>query len=183
MKTTINFTRWLERLGVKDGRQPEVLRAVQPVQVVSDASLLVSPLLPPSGLAGTEIPAELAERACIEVYGGYRGGALVEFSVTPHSQSMTFLYRVSAAAFTVNNLIPLEDVFFQPDTTVRVRIGTVLGLVAAGWPRFRAGTAVESLKSVFVPPGVYGLLMSASVNQVVQSWVTYQEFAAAPGPA
>ena len=40
----VNFSEWLHRLGFKTGVPPDLIRAVQPVQIVQDATRIVSPI-------------------------------------------------------------------------------------------------------------------------------------------
>lgn len=75
--TNWNLSSWLDRLGLKTGRQPDILPGVMPVQVLGDASALTSPLLPPLGWFGAFQLQELLEFSGLAIRSRAPGGSFV----------------------------------------------------------------------------------------------------------
>lgn len=178
MPHSLNFSRWLQRLGFKDGREPEIIRAIQPVQVVGDASFLVSPTLPPSGISGGIIGAPAGVRATFEIYGGLRGGTLV--SVTNHS-SVISNYQVeeAAAALTLANLVTLNVHEFQAGRTCDFRLGTKAAASAVGEPAVRQVANTPTMPMTFyVGAGLFRYVVCQTVNTLSQTYCEWQEFEA-----
>lgn len=182
MATGINFGRWLERLGFKDGRQPDLIRAVQPVQVVSDVSYLVSPVLPPSGLLGAQRGAAGAGTyAALEIFGGTRGGTVVEVGFDLNSGSNITRIRNQATAWTMANIIAHVPIVWQGGETAAFRIGTVTSIGPGTEPAFRTSSNGGVMKQIYVPPGQFTLVSAAVANVTYQIYCMYQEYEAAPG--
>lgn len=179
----LNFGQWLRRLGFKDGEQPAIVRAVQPVQVVSDVSYLVSPEIPSSGVVGGIRGPVPAVFTAFEIYGGTRGGGVVEldFAAPGGVPNCEITYTTTRA--TLANLVPLTVQTIQPGTTMAFRLGTEAAGAGAGLPVFRAGTNSTVRLDLYVPPGTYLYAKSSVANVQNNANCIFQEFEAGPAPA
>lgn len=119
----INYGRWLQRLGIKDGVEPTLIRAVQPVQIVGDTSYVVSPVVPPSGFVGGQRTGVAAVYSTFEVFGGNRGG--VACTVSPSSTAnRVWSAKLLTAPLVMANLIAIEPNVYREGGSAAFRLGT-----------------------------------------------------------
>ena len=177
---SLNFSRWLQRLGFKDQRQPEIIRAVQPVQVVGDVSYLVSPLVPPSGLVGGRRAGVAAVYGTFEAYGGTRGGVTGRL-LTSVVSATRVAYRLSSTEITVGNTIAAVIHEYTAGRTCNFTIGTAALLVDGLNPEELIPNNGTAEVIFYCPPGQWFYASGAGVNQNVSFQCEWQEYEAAPG--
>jgi len=138
-----NLSEWMRRLGLQSEPQPELLRTIQPVQLVGDATALASPLLPPMAWAGgfqLQLAGSLPGMAVRSLAPG--GSFLKIVKASAFANFGIFLWEIGAGvhSFTAGGgLRPLQQMG-PDDVTAEVRLGTTLaaqGLSAANFPGVR----------------------------------------------
>lgn len=180
MPHSLNFGEWLRRLGFKDGRQPDIIRAIQPVQVVQDVSALLPATLPVSGVCGGSRSAVAAAQGCFEVYGGTAGGVAVDLFITDEGGSGQFFLEFQTAPATLANLVvPIVTEFHVSGRrTCEFRAGTEAGGAPAGAPQIRTSNTTMGLFSFFVKPGQWATAKNATANRAVRLTCYWTEFPA-----
>jgi len=156
MPNVLNFSQWLERLGMKRLDEPEIVHAVQPVQVVSDVSALVSPILPPTAATGGRIigDAAAARFNTLEFHCRAAGGAAVEFRFIPET-TQAVRWRIAIVTETLTDLLSPALQQLTPDTPVQstVRIGRAAAAIGNTVPVQNTTGNIERIWEIFVPPG------------------------------
>lgn len=181
MPHSVNFARWLARLGFKDGREPEIIRAVQPVQVVGDVSFLLPAILPPSGSIGGLVPAGgVGTFGAFEVGGGTRGGVAFEVQLLNTGASSDYTFRLGAVPFPMANPLAMVPQVYQAGGSVAFRAGTVATAGPTDVPMIRNGTnGPVQILSLFCPAGQFAMLQHRVDNAGMRIFCSWQEYEAA----
>lgn len=180
----LNLGEWIRRLGVqRTGWSPELDESVQPVQVVSDASSLVPPLLPPFALSGGSFTSNVARTWCAQFQCFAPGGALIRsLRIGNANAAVTrfeFGLRTTPIAFfapqvgVVNNMAPepVLGVWTVGDTAAPVLSPSDAQILVPA-----NGTGVLD-EMIFVPAGSCLIIEASGVAVVnADSSITWQEF-------
>lgn len=152
--TTVNFGRWLERLGLKFGNQPDFAQTVQPVAVVADHRSLVSEVLGPSYIVGAAASAVLPNFAAVQLFG--TAGAWVEFTLGSPAAG-DWAVEIGFDASTLPPLVApvaLVPQLFAPGPELRIERGELVVAPSIDTPAIRVNTNVFCrLPRLFKPPG------------------------------
>lgn len=187
-KHTLNFGRWLERLGFTDGLQPDVIRAVQPVQVVSDASSLVSPLLPPLAVAGGRQTPGGGNIVALEVLSLAPGGTFVRdlnVAAASGSNNNRVAFVTPTAIASINPTVKAKFEMGPSPTVSRIRI---VEIVAVNIPAindipslFGLGNSGSRWVDGFYIPTASLLYAYANLSAQTSFSVTIEDSLAQPG--
>lgn len=178
------LTEWLNRLGVKrPGWAPEMAEMIQPVQVVSDASSLTSPLLPPTALAGGEILAAALRFSAFEFQSRAPGGCFVRtlrltanaattIALVVRSTPLTFVTLVTPTRYALTPTLPA--------TTSVLRIGDVAALsTLSSDPSFLQPTNAQHVfdDAFYLPPGQFLIGEQKTAAFYIAMSMVWQELA------
>ncbi len=178
----LNFARWVERLRLRRSDEPVLIHAVQPVQVVSDVSSLVSPVLPPQGLAGGSRGNVVGVFETFEFRSLAPGGSLVTVEVS-HGGTIAQSVEVLAAplvmanlvAIAIANLTPLHPVLSTP------RLGTIaVGRSATTAPIVRRGPNLLIPIQAYVPYSHFLYISNLVTGEALDVYCQWIEFPAGP---
>lgn len=127
----LNLGEWLRRLGVKrPGWAPEMVETVFPVHVVSDASALVPPLLPPAAFAGGTFVVALINFGVLQFQARAPGGAFIRLITASLNGDVSVRWRLQAAfQALVGSANPTIYNFGPTPVQSAVQIGEIAALV------------------------------------------------------
>lgn len=152
--SSVNFGRWLERLGFKLLEQPTFYQSIQPVSLVQDQTNLVSAALGPSGVSGGTQTAGALDFAAFQFFGP--SPAWIHLLLTAQT-AQDFEIRIGANASTLPALIgavTLPRQTFQPGGDVRAQRGTVAVVGSpTDTPSMRVGAGYGDIHRAFKPAG------------------------------
>jgi len=165
-----NFGNWLTRLGYKRSDEPEIIYAVQPVQVVSDVASLTPEVRGPSALFGGLAVSAPGNFAAYDFVSAAPGGTLVGQFVygTEGASDIVVLITPTPAALDGAPVVAVPQIMQGPiiDTA---RLGRVAVSIAANdLPRLPATLTARTLAwsgQLWVPPGQH-LIWQAIVADV-----------------
>ena len=163
MPNSLDFGRWLQRLGFKVGEEPPIIRTVQPVAIVADHRQLVSHPLGPSGAVGFSAPGGAATAPAIEVITSVP--LWVDFGVSVPATA-EFALRIGLGIPPVLTA-PTNCVVqaFEPGSVSNWRFGTVIPPGTQTEPSWRTATGdLVKIPRIFVPAGGWALLYRATVG-------------------
>jgi len=183
-----NLGEWLRRAGLNNPQTPLPYNDyVQPVEVVGEGQNLTSPQLPPTAIAGFDLPAAAQNVACW-FQARSAGGAWIDQVIMGTVAQANFAFRVapttnpdaaisnSAPAFNLVPDFPVKSVLFYGLPAAVI--------MAQSQPMFRLGAAggLEIMRDVYVPPGYYLLMENdsggtASTITWYMKWREYTEAA------
>lgn len=159
--TSLNFARWLDRLGIKTPVQPTLFESVQPVAIVGDHRFLVSPALNAAGCVGTSQVTGAANFGCLQVKTstplamfftiGSGGARAVSFEIGPVA---------TAPALLASTVLTPQPYTLDPPQQFRSTwvVGEVAAARPATLPAIRLTNQINSIpltEPVFVPAGAY----------------------------
>lgn len=177
---SVNFGEWLRRLGFKTGTEPRFIEAIQPVQVIGDASALTPPFIPNAAWTGGQISGVVAEFPVIQITGSAPGGTIVSaFRVRAHAGLGKFSLeiRTSPQALTAGGT-PLAFQNFGPAPVQTTgRTGTNASGYNNALPQPVGRETNASLyfdADVFVPPG-FTLEIRHETANIFVSWAAVVE--------
>lgn len=187
-KHTFGLSSWLERLGIKGPDIPEVAPVVIPVQVVGDASLLVSSLLPASAAFGDVVSGGGVGNHCaLSILSRSPGGTLIRSVHLSPSANTAGSWTVRATDYTWASSSALTNHDFGPSatlslvTTGQVATGNLMGTDnPSEYITQRANFGPEDL--VFVPFGYYFLIENETENSATRFAGVFQDLPATEGP-
>lgn len=122
-----NLTEWMSALGIRRKEQPEVVYAVQPVELMGDHSAFTAPLLAPTAWVGGARTPAAGSHACCQLTSRAPGGTFVRlFSVS--SVVARLNWAISLAPPTLNNSVAgLVTIDMAPDPVVSLwDVGDIL---------------------------------------------------------
>lgn len=186
---TFNLRTWLSRLGMKGGRVPPILPGVQPVQMVGDASLIVPPMLPPTGYAGGGVACVAPAFSGLSIYSGAPAGCFIRTLTVSPAASGRFTLKIQDTDLTwgtgptVHNAMQMAE----DSTTSVVRSGTVAAGITPNnaYPHAYTRTTEDNLIDVdliLIPQGKYLVMTHAVAGADLWFRVIFQDLPAAPGP-
>lgn len=165
-----NLQEWLRRMGVQlGGEQPPLRFDIQPVQIVGDASSIVSPLLPPFAWYGNNLTPAAGDGALLTVQSRARGGTFVNFvrgTTVPNGIWAWKIDNVITPPMAGETTLTAQNMGPEPVTT-RVRTGGVNPLVppVADSMSIVQNRAIAIEDLVYIPPGfefALGLRLAAT---------------------
>jgi hypothetical protein len=164
--SSVNFGRWLERLGFKHLEQPAFHQSVTPVSIVQDQQHLVSAALGPSGLVGGIQGSVAGEFSAFQFVGP--SPAWIDYPICSATtlQDVEVLIGATTATLPVlNGAVTCIRQVFQPGGDVRVQRGSVLAVGSAtDTPAARAsGSLYSVLPKIFKPAGGWVQINSRSL--------------------
>ena len=176
-----NLFEAMRRLGIKDGKQPDLFAdAVLPALVVGDVSALAPPLLPPMAWAGAHIVAVVGERCGVEIIGGGRGGTLIRTLIFTTTAGSQVVFQKSASRLYGGTLgaipSPLEQ-FGVGNVTAQVGVGTTNIALPTDIPKTGApnNNPLYLVDPVMLEPGHFFYAIGGSVNMVCYAAVQLQD--------
>lgn len=168
-------------MGFKTGAQPPVVRSVQPVQVVSDATGIVSPELGALASAGARRGPVGAEFATFEFHSLAPGGAQVRLAAGYNGTTFTQYYTFGAVAAALNNVI--TPIVYQQNPEVpavsTVRLGTTVATINGGAalnPSLTTTNGATWEFDIYVPPGTFLFASVTTGGQAGQWAAQWAEF-------
>jgi len=181
MPHSVDFGRYIERLGFRRPDEPEFSHAVQPVSIVHDASALVPPELGDIYLFGGRRGAVAAVFSVFQLSTTSRG-ALVEFWLNLGTTGAIYRYTVvSGAAAAVANSQAVTPVRLNENGRTTTTVSTGLGTFAAGTldnsvPTLTAISNDEiGPLSLYIQPSSTLLVELATANTTIGVRGIYQE--------
>jgi hypothetical protein len=177
----INYQTWLERLGLKRTDAPEQVHVVQPVNIVADTSVLVSPIIPPSCVVGGQRAQVAAVFGAAEIHSRAAGGTLVSM-ILGMAGTGNWITVHQAGAATMANLLTLvrhENNAAEP-CQAGVRIGTMAALISQTQnPLIRGLSGDQVQNDMYIPTGRFGIIEFSSSNIATTFHLTITDL---PGP-
>jgi hypothetical protein len=151
-----NLHEWLRRIGVPHAtQQPDYANSVQPVEIVSDASALVSPLLPPSAVFGRTFTTAAVVPA-FKIQAGARP-CFVRSAIWGAAVITLWEWSVRARTAALANPMPMRNMTADPVLAVASAEGIALGAKTLGvaFPSLIHGNngSVQLEESIFLRPG------------------------------
>lgn len=178
----LGVSEWLQRLGIKGGDVPDVVPLIQPVQVVSDASALTSPLIAPVAWAGGVVAAGgVGEYASLTVQALASGGVWIRYlSLSAGAAVANPIWTIAATdPFAADPLATTATNrnMGPKDVQAIVRIGTSTVQLNADNPAMQAsGLTFQTLPDLtFVPPGSWFAIQLQTANTEVTWAVCVQD--------
>lgn len=182
-----NLERWARRLGFKREDVPDIPYAVQPVQIVGDASALTSPLHPPMAWFGDLHVALVLHRNTLTVQSIAPGGLYVRTVRATDALGgvSNFVWTIGPPPPSVG-FIPLTAVDFGPDpvaSIVRVGDDPTPGLGVVDIPQSNQGAGIMFVLTdeVFVPAGQFFTVQHSLEGSLVAWGCMIQEVPVASG--
>lgn len=179
-----NLFKWMDALGIRRKDQPEIVHAIQPVEIVGDHRAFASPILAPAAWAGGSIAAVIAISPAVQIRCGAPGGtAIREFALSlPGVEDWEF--RITQTPLALGNVVtPLvQDMAPDPTTSV-VRGGTVVAGGAAGSLPIVSVSNVAGfhrviVDSIFIRPGWWFEAWGVAANKAADFAVYFEDFPA-----
>lgn len=186
MPHSINFGRYLQRLGFKRGDEPQFLHAVQPVQIVHDASALVPQEVGDFWLAGAATAPGAANVACLQIEAKDRDLTGEWFFSSNGTASQYTLQLLAAAPGPLLNS-NTGQTFQLNGSRGRAATGSVFragGLLvpvggALTLPAIHTGTAFNTVSIPFYCPAGFTLHLEQNVvNIAFRGFARYTEIEA-----
>lgn len=175
---SLNLSEWLRRMGVRPASGAlDVHNTIQPVQVVSDASALVSPLLPPSAFAGSIVSAGGVFQG-LQLQAVSAGGIFVRYLTIATSVASSWGVGLIATPLAGGvNLVPevMEPgVLSMPQRTSPA--AATLGADTAWWIGLATNGLYSWVDAFYIPPGQTLLLeASAAITGIIRFGIAWSE--------
>lgn len=179
-----NLSEWMNSLGLRRQDQPELIHAVQPVEIVGDHSAHTAPILPPTSWAGGTRAAVAAAYSCIEFTSLAPGGSFIR-QVVLTAANQTVRHEISLAPGALANVItPIKHEMGVTATLSTPRLGTLAAEPAGGATNFL--DLIPNLPPLrlfdpfYVPAGYTLQLWIAAVNVALSASILWEDCLAQP---
>lgn len=186
----MNFAQWLRRVfGATHRVEPELVPNVQPVVLLGDHRLHMSPLFPPMGLVGIQQDGVIGNLSAMEIQANTPGGLLIHYGEMFQAASgggPRFKWQVGAPLESASIAVTVISV--DPNRPVSARAFRRLGgasVAGVNWPvhvggwQSAAATAMppyRSFKNVWIPAGQALTIESYGTNQSLHVGFLFSEF-------
>jgi len=177
-----SLVNWLDRLGIQSQVMPAIITAIQPTQLVSDASELTPPLRAPTGWVGGEITAAALQFPGLAVKSIAPGGTFLHnLNITSNTtQTLTWEHSLTDPVFAASTLLTPRGIDFAFPPTAQARIGSVaVVLPPANRPSMRLTSGrsypIGHERAIWIPPGSSFFAVFTSAASVAQFSVEVQD--------
>lgn len=175
-----NLSEWIDALGLRRPDQPDLIYAVQPVEIVGNHSAFAAPLLPPTAWSGGSRAAVAATYAGFQFTSLAPGGAFVREVHSRCAGAGPFRWLISQTPATMANVVtPIVNEMGDTPTSCAFRIGTFAAEPAGGatnWGMTNTTLVdVLLLNSFYIPPGSTLEYWFGIVNQAVDFSIRWEE--------
>jgi len=179
-----NFQEWLDALGLRRDDQPEIIHAVQPVEVVGDHTAHTAPLIAPTALAGGQRTAIALGYSAIELTSKAPGGTFLE-RISIDAATLTLRCALNASPGVMANLVALTKFEMGITPTLSTpRLGSLAAEPVAGPGNWflKSSNLITTIIDdvVYVPPGHTFQLWISQVNQVLNVGIRFRDCLAQP---
>lgn len=186
MRHTLNLTPWLKALGIKVQDDPELVPSVQPVQVISDASGLVHPVLPPISWFGGYVTPVAGQYQGLQVHALAEGGCNIRYLAARPANQNWLTFNITASNIYAGYATAINEVRMGPSALVStVKKGESPTQVnSSNYPMwYAANNAPRELPDlIYVPHGYWFTLQVDIVNVGLDFAMVVQDCPASEGP-
>lgn len=171
----LSLRHWIDRLGLNRDDTPPLAYGIQPVMIVSDASEMVTPLLPAMAMCGGQATAAVATHGSFSIQSRAPGGTWVHHLYVSSTAAATFGYEINATPTVMSTtLSPILQQMGPTDVNAVVRIGDVAAPANVLHPTIRTpgnGSFVRRTpEMIYIPPGSeFIVIMETTAGDVVFS--------------
>jgi len=175
-----NLSGWMHNLGLKRSDQPDLIHAVQPVEIVGDHSGFTSQILPPMAWMGGRVNSVAGTYGCLALTSAAAGGTYLRALSFTIGANNAFAWAVQSTVPAIANQVAnmvVSDMGSQP-TVSRLIMGTFAALPhsAIVAPRVYAGTNGLHFSDVaYIPPGFTFYLYSVILAKTVDAAVMFED--------
>lgn len=186
---TYNLFEALRRLGVKDARQPDLIRdQVMQAMVVGDVSHLTSPVLAPMCWAGGFVTAVAGEFGGFQVQSRGIGGCFIRQFLCSHGSNAPIVWSIDAAdpfaADALGTALSNYDMGPSPVQSA-CKLGSTTVNLGTTRPRIYTGVSTQTLLAdgFYIPRGSYFSVQCQIVLQRFDMAALVQDVVAQPTQA
>lgn len=175
---SVNFGRWLQRLGMKTGQEPDFISAVQPVSVVHDSQALVPPELGDIFAQGGERSGIAAVFPRYSLTAGARG---LLASVTVSGANLNaYRWTIGTTPAVLANAVALTAAIAmnengRPTPTAVSALGTTVASFNVSVPAWRTNASVVNTVDVYIRPGTTFEVGGIVANTTITIYAIWQE--------
>jgi len=186
MSNTLNFGRWMRRLGFDRSEEPEISYNAQPVIVVAEHKGLTPRYQGPSMISGGNSFGSAGEHSLMVWHCLSEGGMVCRELRMTTLGGVVFGFPLIGPTWGAIGPIALSTAVVEQGNPVSTGwVGTVTPanrqmVPSTVWP-YQTGVPLNITTPFFVPPGSHFVVEGLSVNSAISGWGIFEEYPAAKG--